>query len=153
MYSVLFSILVQCPHFTALYPKEFSTLGRVTLTVREFSATTINILLHYFHSGELLHYWCADEFIIEFCKAVDLYQLKEMVEMIDKYLSSVSKNRNFLDAWELLKLSRKFCLKNSEKRLTEIIMSTVKSVKSSDELVSFLCAPYDTNNTLEQISY
>lgn len=104
------------------------------VVVNDVNAKTMEILVHYFYTGELLPTWKDDDTVLEFTYASGKYQLTEVLKLLDNVLGS----RDTADAThtdvELLGMAHKLHLKTAENELIQRIRTTTNKMNTTTEL-------------------
>ncbi len=102
--------------------------------VKDITSKTMDILLHFFYTGELLPAWKNDDTVVEFAYAVGKYQLTSILKLLDEVLAHRDeRDATFTDV-QLLDMVQKQGLETAEKELLERIKKTTSRVNSGMDL-------------------
>lgn len=103
----------------------------------DLSGKTIELLLHYIYTGQLLKCWKEEDVIVEFTYAVGKWQLTEIIELLDDVLGNVQEQVTSTTA-VLLDLANKLSLKKAEAELLKRISKFTVSVENAEEYLAFV---------------
>ncbi len=106
------------------------------VNVKNVNVKTIEILLHFFYSGELLPSWKDTDTIVESTYAVSKYQLTDVLTMLDDVLGSHDEEEATYQDVQLLELAQKLDLKIAEQELLERIRKTLCKVTKGTEFLA-----------------
>lgn len=114
--------------------------------VDDVGAKTMQILLKYWYSGELLPSWRDDDIIVEFIYATGKYQITKVLNMLDDFLGLELKASEV--TVELLRMVQNLGLKNAEAKLLTHIIHKISQVTSGSELLDLVSS--EANNLEEK---
>lgn len=108
------------------------------VNVDDICEKTMQIILHYFYTGQLLPNWKDKDVIVEFIYAAGKYQMCEVLDMINNgLLEDIEGSDSKVGCeMELLSMLHKLTLENAEAWLMKRIVRATNKAKSSAELLA-----------------
>lgn len=141
-YVKFLCIAARCPVFAKIFGSDFLEGSSGEVIVDDVGAKTMQILLKYWYSGEILPSWKDDDIIFEFIYAAGKYQITKILNMLDDCLGLDLKASDV--TVELLKMVQNLGLKKAEANLQTYIILKISQVTSGSELLDLVA--WEPNN-------
>lgn len=135
-------LTARCSTFATMFESSFLENSTGLVKVDDISGKTMEILLKYWYSGELLPSWKDGDVIVELLYAAGKYQMTNLLNILDDDYSGLDFQPSEGDV-EMLKLVHNLSLENAEARILKRIIKKVSQATKGTEILDLFSLSSD----------